>query len=41
MFANSPAETKTDDREGVRLGFAKQIGDIGAITIAIAASSSS
>jgi putative ABC transport system permease protein len=35
MFANSPAETKTTTEKGFIEGFAKQIGDIGAIMIAI------
>ena len=35
MFANSPAETKTTTEKGFVEGFAKQIGDIGAIMIAI------
>ena len=35
MFANSPAETKTTTEQGFLDGFAKQIGDIGAIVIAI------
>ena len=34
-FANSPAETKTTTEKGFVEGFAKQIGDIGAIMIAI------
>lgn len=37
MFANSPAETKTTTEKGFIEGFAKQIGDIGAIMIAILA----
>ena len=36
MFANSPAETKTTTEKGFIEGFAKQMGDIGAIMIAIA-----
>jgi putative ABC transport system permease protein len=36
MFANSTAETKTTTEKGFVEGFAKQIGDIGSITIAIA-----
>ena len=36
MFANSPAETKTTTEKAFVEGFAKQIGDIGAIMIAIA-----
>jgi putative ABC transport system permease protein len=35
MFANSTAETKTTTEKGFVEGFAKQIGDIGAIMIAI------
>ena len=35
MFANSPAETKTTTEKGFIEGFAKQIGDIGAIMVAI------
>jgi putative ABC transport system permease protein len=35
MFANSSAETKTTTEKGFVDGFAKQIGDIGAIMIAI------
>ena len=35
MFANSPAETKTTTEKGFIEGFAKQIGDIGSIMIAI------
>jgi putative ABC transport system permease protein len=35
MFANSPAETKTTTEKGFVEGFAKQIGDIGTIMIAI------
>jgi putative ABC transport system permease protein len=35
MFANSPAETKTTTEKGFIEGFATQIGDIGAIMIAI------
>lgn len=35
MFANSPAETKTTTEKGFVDGFAKQIGDIGSIMIAI------
>jgi putative ABC transport system permease protein len=36
MFANSGSETKTTTEKGFIEGFAKQIGDIGAITVAIA-----
>ena len=36
MFANSVAETKTTTEKGFVEGFAKQIGDIGSITVAIA-----
>lgn len=36
MFANSGAETKTTTEKGFVEGFAKQIGDIGTITVAIA-----
>jgi putative ABC transport system permease protein len=36
MFANSGAETKTTTEKGFVEGFAQQIGDIGAIMIAIA-----
>jgi putative ABC transport system permease protein len=36
MFANSAAETKTTTEKGFIEGFAKQVGDIGSITIAIA-----
>jgi putative ABC transport system permease protein len=36
MFANSTAETKTTTEKGFIEGFAKQIGDIGTITVAIA-----
>jgi putative ABC transport system permease protein len=36
MFANSGAETKTTTEKGFIESFAKQIGDIGAITVAIA-----
>src|SRR6185436_4958223 len=36
MFSNSGAETKTTTEKGFIEGFAKQIGDIGAITVAIA-----
>ena len=36
MFANSSAETKTTTEKGFVEGFAKQVGDIGAIMIAIA-----
>jgi putative ABC transport system permease protein len=36
MFANSGAETKTTTEKGFIEGFAKQIGDIGLITVAIA-----
>ena len=35
MFANSSAETKTTTEKGFVEGFAKQIGDIGSIMIAI------
>jgi putative ABC transport system permease protein len=35
MFANSAAETKTTTEKGFIEGFAKQIGDIGSIMIAI------
>ena len=35
MFANSPAETKTTTEKGFIEGFAKQMGDIGSIMIAI------
>ncbi|MDP1570221.1 MAG: FtsX-like permease family protein [Vicinamibacterales bacterium] len=35
MFANSAAETKTTTEKGFIEGFAKQVGDIGAIMIAI------
>jgi putative ABC transport system permease protein len=35
MFANSPAETKTTTEKGFIEGFAKQVGDIGSIMIAI------
>jgi putative ABC transport system permease protein len=35
MFANSAAETKTTTEKGFVEGFAKQMGDIGAIMIAI------
>ena len=35
MFANSPAETKTTTEKGFVEGFAKQIGDISTIMIAI------
>jgi putative ABC transport system permease protein len=37
MFANSAAETKTTTEKGFVEGFAKQMGDIGAIMIAILA----
>jgi putative ABC transport system permease protein len=37
MFANSEAETKTTTEKGFVEGFAKQIGDIGAIMMAILA----
>jgi putative ABC transport system permease protein len=37
MFANSAAETKTTTEKGFVEGFAKQVGDIGAIMIAIVA----
>jgi putative ABC transport system permease protein len=37
MFANSAAETKTTTEKGFIDGFAKQVGDIGAIMIAILA----
>jgi len=36
MFANSGAETKTTTEKGFIEGFAKQVGDIGSIMIAIA-----
>jgi putative ABC transport system permease protein len=36
MFANSGAETKTTTEKGFIEGFAKQIGDVGSITVAIA-----
>lgn len=36
LFANSGAETKTTTEKGFIEGFAKQIGDIGMITVAIA-----
>jgi putative ABC transport system permease protein len=36
MFANSSAETKTTTEKGFIEGFAKQVGDIGSIMIAIA-----
>jgi len=36
MFANSGSETKTTTEKGFIEGFAKQVGDIGAITVAIA-----
>jgi len=36
MFANSGTETKTTTEKGFIEGFAKQVGDIGAITVAIA-----
>jgi putative ABC transport system permease protein len=36
IFANSSAETKTTTEKGFIEGFAKQVGDIGSITIAIA-----
>lgn len=36
MFANSPAETKTDTEKAFVAGFAKQVGNIGLITQAIA-----
>ena len=35
MFANSPAETKTTTEQGFLEGFAKQMGDIGAIMIVV------
>ena len=35
MFANSAAETKTTTEKGFVEGFAKQVGDIGAIMVAI------
>lgn len=35
MFANSSAETKTTTEKGFIEGFAKQVGDIGAIMVAI------
>jgi putative ABC transport system permease protein len=37
MFANSAAETKTTTEKGFVEGFAKQVGDIGAIMVAIVA----
>ncbi len=37
MFANSSAETKTTTEKGFVEGFAKQVGDIGAIMMAILA----
>ncbi|MGD9903601.1 MAG: ABC transporter permease [Vicinamibacterales bacterium] len=37
MFANSAAETKTTTEKGFVEGFAKQVGDIGAIMVAILA----
>jgi putative ABC transport system permease protein len=37
MFANSGAETKTTTEKGFIEGFAKQVGDIGTITVAISA----
>jgi putative ABC transport system permease protein len=37
MFANSPAETKTATEKVFASDFAKQVGDIGAIMVAIAA----
>jgi putative ABC transport system permease protein len=37
MFANSPAETKTATEKAFVSDFAKQVGDIGSIMIAIAA----
>ena len=36
MFANSPNETKTATEKAFVAGFAKQIGDIGSIMVAIA-----
>jgi putative ABC transport system permease protein len=36
LFANSGAETKTTTEKGFIEGFAKQVGDIGTITVAIA-----
>jgi putative ABC transport system permease protein len=36
MFANSPAETKTDSEKNFVAGFAKQVGNIGLITQLIA-----
>jgi putative ABC transport system permease protein len=36
MFVNSGAETKTTTEKGFVEGFAKQVGDIGTITVAIA-----
>jgi len=36
MFANSGAETKTTTEKGFVESFAKQVGDIGSITVAIA-----
>jgi putative ABC transport system permease protein len=35
LFANSPAETKTTTEKGFLDGFAKQVGDIGSIMVAI------
>jgi putative ABC transport system permease protein len=35
MFANSPAETRTTTEKGFVEGFASQVGDIGAIMVAI------
>jgi len=35
LFANSPAETKTDTEKAFIRGFAKQMGDIGSIVVAI------
>jgi putative ABC transport system permease protein len=37
MFANSPAETKTDSEKAFVAGFAKQIGNVGLITQLVAA----
>jgi putative ABC transport system permease protein len=37
LFANSPVETKTDTEKAFVSGFAKQIGDVGAIMTAIVA----
>jgi len=35
MFENSPAETKTTTEKGFAEGFAKQVGDIGSIMVAV------